>query len=304
MTKEGLIVLSITDNELAEPQGTPDEPGQGETPEPTEATQEPAPEQENYLLHYRTAEEAEKALREKDSHIGKLQSELGELRGSVEQIQQAQQQYFSPADEESFEDLLDENPELAVQEALQRGDRIRLDRALESWYEVAPRKAGQFERALERQQLEQNWQQQYQPIQQEIGNQQLVSAYQSVKAQHPDFDQMEPAMSKAAELAPHLLEPLSQGTAESKQRVIESLYYMAKGMQGQQAQGAPQELPQGAQVPQVPHPQGQPVPYVTQGQTVPPLGGGPQSVGDQADQAFDRIIDDARRRNERYANNR
>lgn len=287
--------MSQIEPELTEPEGRPDEPGQGETPEPETATQEPAPEQENYLLHYRTAEEAEKAFREKDSHIGKLQNELGELRGSVEQIQQAQQQYFSPADEESFEDLLDDNPELAVHEALQRGDRIRLDRALESWYEVAPRKAGQFERALERQQLEQNWQQQYQPIQQEIGNQQLTSAYQSVKASHPDFAEMEPAMSQAAELAPHLLEPLTSGNVDAKRKVIETLYYMAKGMQGQAGQ---QEVP--AQAPPTP---GQQVPYVTQGQTVPPLGGG-QSAGDQADQVFDRIIDDARRRNERYANNR
>lgn len=282
----------MTEPELAEPQGRPDEPGQGETPEPTEATQEPAPEQENYLLHYRTAEEAEKALREKDSHIGKLQNELGELRGSVEQIQQAQQQYFSPADEESFEDLLDDNPELAVHEAWKRGDQIRLDRALESWYEVAPRKAGRFERALERQQLEQNWQQQYRPIQQEIGNQQLASAYQSVKAQHPDFDQMEPAMAQAAELAPHLLEPLQSGTVDAKRKVIETLYFMAKGMQGQQAQ---QVVPD-----QAPPTPAQQVPYVTQGQTVPPLT--PGDGRDAADIAHERMMETFRRRNELWKN--
>jgi len=285
----------MTDTELAEPNGTPVESSQGEGTEPEAATQEPTPQQENYLLHYRTAEEAEKALREKDSYIGKLQSELGELRGSVEQIQQVQQQYFSPADEESFDELLDEDPERAAREALQRGDTLRLDRAIESWYEVAPRRAAQFERALERQQLEQSWQQRYQPIQQEIGNQQLVSAYQSVRAAHPDFDQLEPAMTRAAELAPHLLEPLTSGTVDAKQRVIETLYLMAKGMQGQQ------EIPQGAVVPPAQNSQAPAVPYVTQGQTVPPLSGGQQ---DAADLAHDRMMDSLRRRNELWRNSR
>jgi hypothetical protein len=282
--------LSQIENELPE---FPDEGAPGaEDAQPTdaEATQEAASEeQQNFLLHYRTAEEAERAIREKDSYIGKLQSELNAVKQAVEEIRGLQQ--YSAYDEDTLEDLIEEDPARAAEEALRRGDPLRLDRALEAWYDVDPRRASQFERRLEMQQLVQQY---YAPVQQELGQQQLVAAFQAVRSAHPDFDQLEPLMAKAAEVAPHVLQPLTAGGVEAKKQVIETLYYMARGMreQGAPAQAqAQQPAPTEQQPPQVP--------YVTQQTNVPPL-----QTADRhpADLAHDRVLENLARRAQLWEN--
>lgn len=183
-------------------------------------------------------------LEDKDSFIGRQSNELGELRRQVEELArvQQQQQHQRPLDEDEFDEIMDENPAQAVAVAVQTQDGLRFQKALKTWYEVDPYSATEYRLQMERQQQQEMVQQQQAQSQEYIQSQQLNQAYTMVKAKHPDFAQYEQAMAEAAKLAPHLLEPLKYGDPQSKERVIESLYLMGKGLSGP-APATPTEEP-------------------------------------------------------------
>lgn len=201
------------------------------------------------------------------SKLGEQGSELGQeiqrLRDELAQIRTQQPQYQQPApafDEDTYEDLLDENPQQALAYAQQAGDGYRASQALKAWYEVDAYSATEWRLAAERQLQAQQFQQQTARYEQEVGNQQLIRAFASVKAQHQDFDVFEAKMSEVANLRPDLLERLAQPGEQNKEQVIESLYYIAKGMGGgvEPTGAAPQEAPHVATAQTVPQGQQRP----------------------------------------------
>lgn len=243
-------------------EGTPEPGGDTEAPDEGPAEQ-PTP--QLWAGKYKTAEDLEKAYSELQSKLGEQGSELGqEVQRLRDELGQIRQQQAAPSpqptaafDEDTYEDLLDENPQQALAYAQQAGDSYRAAAALKAWFDVDAYSATEWRLAQERQVQAAQFQQQTARYEQEVGNQQLTRAFASVKAQHQDFDALEAKMSEVANLRPDLIERLAQPGEQNKEQVIESLYYIARGMMG----GSPVE-PTGATPEEAPH--------VATAQTVPP----------------------------------
>jgi hypothetical protein len=118
------------DDTAAEAAAEPDEPAavEPETPEETA---------ERLIAgQYKTVEEAERALLEKQALIDRQGNELGEWRQYVQQLTEAQQrQAQAPQD---WESLIDENPARAAQLAYQHGHPQAYRAAMEAWEELSP----------------------------------------------------------------------------------------------------------------------------------------------------------------------
>lgn len=242
-------------------EGTP-EPGSDTEAPAEEPAEEPTP--PLWAGKYKTAEDLEHAYSELQSKLGEQGSELGQevqrLRDELYQIREQQVHPAAPTppapafDEDTYEDLLDENPQQALAYAQQVGDGYRANQALKVWFAEDAYSATEWRLAQERQMQAAQFQSQLSRYEQEVGNQQLTRAFASVKSQHKDFDALEAKMSEVANLRPDLIERLANPGEQNKEQVIESLYWMARGM------GAVE--PTGAE-PQV-------APHVATGQTVPP----------------------------------
>ena len=118
---------------------------------------------------------------------------------------------------------------------------------MDSWYEMQPRQAAAFERQMEQAQMVAYQQAQLAPIQQQAQQTEFVQAWQEAFGKFPDLGDHVDAIMEAAQSAPEILIPLSQGTQADKQRVIENLYWLAKGRQADSlAEAATQQATQQA----------------------------------------------------------
>lgn len=242
-------------------EGTP-EPDGDTTPDDGEAEQ-PTP--QLWAGKYQTAEELEKAYSQLQSKLGEQGSELGheiqQLREELNQVRYTQTQ-AQPApqpaarlDEDTYEDLLDENPQQALAYAQQAGDGYRAAQALKAWFESDPYSATEWRIGQERQAQQAMMQQQFSGYQEHLQTQQLQQAFQNVTSRRPDLPALEAELAAAATENPEILTPLQTGTLESKERVIEALYALAVLKRGAvpPATGAtPQEAPHVATTSTVP----------------------------------------------------
>lgn len=225
------------------------------TPEqPTETPEQPTP-PARWAGKYETPEDLEQAYKDLQAKLGEQGNELGELRKLRDEFEQLRQRLSAPTiDDETWDQVADENPQQAVMLALQHGDALRYQQAMRAWFEVDPYEATEFRLNLERQQMAAVQQQQLSRYEEQLANQQLAQAERKVRSRYDDYDRMEPFMVKAAELAPHLLEPLKNGTVQAKEQVIESLYWMGRGLAGGEpaAAGTEQQVPHVASATSVP----------------------------------------------------
>lgn len=242
-------------------EGTP-EPGSDTEAPAEEPAEEPTP--PLWAGKYKTAEDLEHAYSELQSKLGEQGSELGQevqrLRDELYQIREQQVHPAAPTppapafDEDTYEDLLDENPQQALAYAQQVGDGYRASQALKAWYESDPYSATEWRLGAERQAQTAQLNQQLQRYENQLGQQEIARAFHAVKSRHPDFGVIEAKMSELGATRPDLIERIANPGEQNKEQVIESLYWMARGM------GAVE--PTGAE-PQV-------APHVATGQTVPP----------------------------------
>ena len=193
--------------------------------------------------------------------LGEQGNELGQevrrLRDELDQFRQqaAPQAPQTPFDEDTYDDLLEENPQQALAYALQAGDGYRMSLALKSWYEVDPYSATEWRLDQERRTQAEQFQKQLSGYETHVQNQQLQQAFQNVRARYPDIVGLESEMAQAASENLELLAPLQTGTLESKERAIEGLYALSLLKRGgtPPATGAePQQAPHVATATQVP----------------------------------------------------
>lgn len=218
-------------------------------PEP-EAVSEP-PAEEKMLGKFKSAEDLAKSYEALEAKLTEQGSELGELRKLREQLEQRQQEEQSvPLDQGTFDwfdEQVLENPNGAAIWAMKNDPSGALyNRALDSWYETNPRQAAGFERELAMQALAQEFsgrlESQTQPFVEQSQRNDFVTAWGNVKHVAPDLEEHADAILEAAQNAPEVVSMLQSGSLADKQRVIENLYYLAKGRQATSLSQAASEM--------------------------------------------------------------
>jgi hypothetical protein len=249
LAAKGLVPDETTQEEVtteasAEESTTPDERPRDEqgrfiAQQPTEA----APEESGESLiagKFKSVEELAAAYQELESFKGRQGSELGELRREIQELRESQQtpqqqeQYVPVSNElvSQIDELADVNPQQAAVWSL-ANQPLLYDRVMETWFENDPRGASRFEMALMRAELEAEVKEQIAPIQAPIQQQtaeaQFAQAWASVTKKFPDMNGE--AVLEAAQAAPEIAEALQHGDVATKERMIENLYWLAKGRQ-------------------------------------------------------------------------
>lgn len=224
---------------------------QGPT-EPTEPA-EPAEPVEQPLVfgRFKSIEEADKSFKNLEQLLGRQANELGELRKLAAQHTQPT---FGGVPDEAIE----QNPAAAAQWALQRGEDLVYERAMDYWYETDPKNAARFE-------MRSYISTAVSPLEQQAGNSGLENAISSLRTRHDNFDEAWPRMLEAAQERPWLLENLNStsGSRQQKETILEDLYALSSG--AGQAPGTPETKPEIKK--------GEKAPYTeTGGGTVPPKG--------------------------------
>lgn len=193
------------------------------------------------------------ALAEKESMIGRLGSELGELRQVVERVDQRQQAWedepepFAPPqiDHGQFSALVYRSPREALAFAIQNGhgpDTPLYTYALEQWADSGDPKDA-FEAAqtdyrirleLYKAESRQEIERMYAPVQQQIQQQQVAStwnqAFLEVAAKTPDINDLLPAIGDIAQSSSTFKRALMEApSVQEKARIIEEMVHVARG---------------------------------------------------------------------------
>lgn len=227
-------------------------------PDTPDSEPEPATEEEQALLagRFKSPEELERGYTELLGKFSERDDEIGELRRIREEYQAAYEQQAQPQQHQQpitqqTVDWLDEqtatNPQAAAYWAMQSDPTGALyDRVMTDWYETQPRSAAAFERQLEMAQMAQAVDQRITsvaaPLEQQAHTNDFVSAWAAASQQLPDLTEHSEAILEAAQSAPEVLQLLQSGTQQDKQRVIENLYYLAKGKQATSLNSAAQQM--------------------------------------------------------------
>lgn len=190
------------------------------------------------LGKFKSVDDLVAAYQNAEQRLGSQGNELGELRKAVEALSEklpehTEQQQYAPVDENTvsaLDELAEANPQQAAIWALQN-QPVLYDRVMEIWFANDPRSAGRFENGLALAQIEQKISQQVAPFQADTQQRQFAVAWSNVAAKHPDFASLETGIQEAAEAAPELAQALQTGDVAAKERLIENLYRLAKGMQ-------------------------------------------------------------------------
>lgn len=179
-------------------------------------------EEKLYAGRYKTVEELERAVEEKEQFIQRQANDVGTLRQEMRELLQAQQQPLpaQPSLPSNFEDLIDEDPAEAAERAYSAGDQEALGQVFRAWNEVYP---GAPRLWVQNKQL----QEQIADVQQTFGRTASESAYQAFARTHPDVDQHAESMSEIAQSYPFLTEQLKSGDAKAQTEVLDFLYTKA-----------------------------------------------------------------------------
>lgn len=243
----------IMEAKLAEPEAEPEveveaseEPVEEVVSEGDDATES---EPELILGKFKSVEDLANAFGELESKLGQQSDEVAEARRLREQFEYQQQyqgqQQGQPITGEVvswFDELTETQPEQAAVWAMQNDPSgVLYNRALESWYEESPRAASNFERRLDRAQLE--WQFQNQLQQQTAPF--VESAYQVAREdvqrnfaqKHPDFDEIRHDMWRIAQdpESVAVLGRLDTTNPEELNGALDYLYAKAKAERGRAA---------------------------------------------------------------------
>lgn len=176
-----------------------------------------------------------KAAANQTDLIGRQGSEVGQLRGELDQlknllIMQSMQAQQGP--QRSIQDMIDDDPQAAAVEAIRRQDPEGIAQAIEAWREEDEWGAAMFVMSMtaQLQRLE------YEEMLEARGNQafsqgDLATEVGKVLKKHPDLENHLPAIAEAAKERPMLRAALEQGDPVTKANALADLYAIAMSRQ-------------------------------------------------------------------------
>jgi hypothetical protein len=206
------------------------------------AKQEP-PGDELLLGKFRSVDDLASGYSNLEQELGRQAQEIGWLR----QQSEAPQHTLDQPTVDWFDEQIADNPQGAAVWAMRQDPSgVLYNRAMESWYEESPRQASAFERELEMgamaKAVDQRLSSIAAPMMARTHQDDFDSAWNAVYQQHPDLPEHGDAILEAAQSAPEVVAQLQSGTLQDKQRVIENLYWLAKGRQADTLTEAAQQF--------------------------------------------------------------
>lgn len=243
--------MDPSDFQAASGAEAPEEPTVSE-PTPGAPAAPAEPEHELILGKFKSADDLAKSYQHAESKLGELGSKVGELEAKLAQYEQHQpeqpQLELSEQTVSWFDEQAAQNPQAAASWAVQNDPSgVLYHRAMDTWYEIQPRAAANFEWQLQAQSLKaeiaQTLGQTLQPLAKSQAEQNFTAAFQSVKSKFPDLDQHAEQLMAIGNEYPDMLQTLRSGRREDAERVLEGLYAISK-MRGASAPAAPAPAPQ------------------------------------------------------------
>lgn len=234
--------------------------------EPQEPVEEQPPTDELPAKYQgKSAAEIARMHQELEQRLGTQGQELGELRGLKSELQQLreyvaqipQQQapqapQYAPLTQDTV-DWVDEsvlsNPVQTVQ-WVEANQPALYERALQAWASIDPVGAARYDTQRIIAQRDREWEQKFaavqEPVQQELKDRQLATAYAAVVARTPDAAQYADALPGLLEENPHLSQLLADADVPTKEKVLDNLFALAK------VRGAAQPTPVDPAAPAAP----------------------------------------------------
>lgn len=230
--------------------------------EAVETTEDPTPVQE-YLAKYdgdtekalAAAVEAQKVIGRQSAEVAEareIQKQLAELKDAIVVQPQTQQPTY---DQSSVEDFLATNPQqipAILEQARANNDGFLYTKALSALNELDPTAAMDYHANAvadaKMAVLREEFAPTLQSVQvQQTGNE-FASAFKTQSEKHPDFAQVMNGITQdtLTSIPPELVATLQKGTLESKERVLETLYWASKGQQAGNLSAAAQQVAQEA----------------------------------------------------------
>lgn len=243
---EGAVPVQASDQPLKPEPVTPAVPAATDTPEQQQQEAPAVPPTLQELQQKLAAAEAR--LEEKESFIGRQSGEVGDLRKAVEEMQrqlQAQPVQQTPAQIIPItQELIDNNPAVAVQAAFAQQNEQALQVAFEAWKEIDPftavtwlsdKKLEQQQQAFDAKLAETQKQiaETTAPLAQDAADaaqqREWALAFNEVKATRPDFlDNAARLLEEVAPQYPSFLPALQSGDAKAKAEALSALYALDK----------------------------------------------------------------------------
>lgn len=228
---------------------TPEPETEPETDDaPIEDTPPSDPELDAYLAKYGgDTEQALRAAVEAQKVIGRQSAEVAEARQMAQQIAElrqiadtqaaAQQPGYDPG---AVEDWLAQNPQQiqsVLEQARASGDGYLYGKALVALADIDQAAAFDYHANAVTDAKIASLRQELAPVLTTVQRQQtgteFAAAFQGLSQKHPDFAQVMNNVTQdtLTSLPPEFVGTLQSGTLESKQRVLETLYWSSKGQQ-------------------------------------------------------------------------
>lgn len=206
------------------------------------------------LGKFKTPEELAQAYEALEAHLGEQGLELGRLRKIEEKLDSlAQPQSAIPQLPGNFEAILETNPGYAVQLAYEAGATHELQAAFAVWQEDDPASAYMWwsdqRVAAATKDLEARLEERLAPfreqsaqVEKQTAAQEVAAAYAALTQRYPDFEDVSKLMPDMARRAPEIVEALKR--PGSQERVLENLYWMARGQRADELAAAQQQRQQ------------------------------------------------------------
>lgn len=221
--------------------------------EPSEEKEEETEPGEMIAGKFKSQEDLLKAYEEAQKKLGEQGNELGELRKLREEFNEFASSFededeeMSPHELAAYSDQIQDNPAQVAVWALQNGHDLLYDSAVRQLYDIGDFfTANRLEQArmmaATQAMMKQSIEPLQAPVQRMTQNQEFNEAWKSVSARVPDLAKFADAIMDASQNAPEVVGALRQGDMASKERVIENLYYLAKGMQAETFTEAAKEV--------------------------------------------------------------
>jgi len=212
-----------------------------ETEDPAEETAREAAEEGEQLIggKFKSVDELVKAYEHVEHLAGRAFTERDQALLEMQRLQIEQQQPQPPPEPEpDWDDLIDERPAVAAQEALKRGDQHRLAKALEAWEEMAPG-APQVWIDVQRLQAENRELRAIAQTGSEAANrsrvnEEVAQAYDTMLGRYPDFEEHREGIAQAvAQIARQggnsgISQTLEHGPLDQKIEILDQLYHAAR----------------------------------------------------------------------------
>lgn len=195
-----------------------------------------------YAGQYKTVEELERAVAEKQAVLDRQANELGETRRMIEErFSGLEEKIAQPVHPQTpvTQEMVEQNPGLATQLAYQQGNQQALQVAYEAWKYEEPADAAAWRAEVVANQRIQQVQQAYEarlaeleqrvaPAESNALDAQWAQTFRQIEAKYPDLATYQAEMTEIAAEFPQFASDL-RGDPESRGKALESLYLLARG---------------------------------------------------------------------------